>query len=427
MYLGHRFSTSVKKNSYAPDWGETFEFKFAFEQKGRKLAVEVTEARDLKPIHHERARLRVTVFRAKNLIASDQVFMGQGSSSDPYVQVHIGSNVSRAQKTSVKSKSLNPEWNETLELDVAPNERSEWLSIECFDNDLVGDDDPLGKLRINLSSLALQDEPSLSPLAQWHAFEKESAVENSGQIELHCELIRTDKGSTTRAASQRMTSLHAGNPYITFSVARGTMKDRRAYSKVIRTTPECMDPKWGESLELLVSETELIHEELCVEVWDRNVTAVPVSDLLIGMFTTPLATLKTSKHKEADASGVSAATENACHRLLKRPANASGVPAAADTALPEWQWFEIHDCVTGVRTGAVQMTFHLLPEESPTTHSIESAQKQDVPLCGGIANKGSRLEAAPGGTGAAGKNPHTCIHTNKNTHILVTCMWEVMK
>ena len=54
--------------------------------------------------------------RAKGLLAADRAKKGMSGTSDPYVVVH-STNGARA-KTSVKKATINPEWDETLEINV---------------------------------------------------------------------------------------------------------------------------------------------------------------------------------------------------------------------------------------------------------------------------------------------------------------------
>ena len=54
--------------------------------------------------------------RAKGLVAADRAKKGVAGTSDPYVVVN-STNGARA-KTSVKKATINPEWDETLEINV---------------------------------------------------------------------------------------------------------------------------------------------------------------------------------------------------------------------------------------------------------------------------------------------------------------------
>ena len=140
---------------------------------------------------HSKALLRVTIIRAKNLIAADR-----GGTSDPYIRVHIGSNPVPGpwcQKTEVKQKTLNPEWNESFEFKIGSNDRREIMTLECFDSDAIGSDDSLGKFCIRLESLPLldPDQPG-HPATHWHEFEKEGRLVNDGMVELRYQLFRDD-------------------------------------------------------------------------------------------------------------------------------------------------------------------------------------------------------------------------------------------
>ena len=87
----------------------------------------------------------VRVLRATSLIAGDK-----GGVSDPYVVVQSASG--KKEKTSVKRGTVNPVWDETLELSVfdvaAP------LSFEVWDHDKIGMNDSLGTGEILLAQCA---------------------------------------------------------------------------------------------------------------------------------------------------------------------------------------------------------------------------------------------------------------------------------
>ena len=87
-----QFKTSVQKNSFSPDFNETFLFPYEFPA----------------------ASLEITVVRAKDLLAADR-----GGTSDPYVRLYVGTAVKEAQKTMVKKKTLSPEWNEMFHFEAA--------------------------------------------------------------------------------------------------------------------------------------------------------------------------------------------------------------------------------------------------------------------------------------------------------------------
>jgi hypothetical protein len=206
----HKFRSSIIRKDLNPRWDQDFSLLVHDWSVPLKVSVwdhDVSSADDLigecevwledimedirrngdKDLHSP-ARLRVTVLRAKNLIAADA-----GGTSDPYVRLHIGCKPSFGQTTVVKKKTLNPIWNQTFEFEIGEYERREVLTIECFDKDVIGNDDSLGKIFIELETLPLQDSySSQTPESKWHAFEKKIGRANKGQVELLYELVRTN-------------------------------------------------------------------------------------------------------------------------------------------------------------------------------------------------------------------------------------------
>ena len=84
----------------------------------------------------------VRVLRATGLIAADK-----GGTSDPYVVVQSASG--KKEKTSVKKGTVNPFWDETLELSVS--DVAAPLSFEVWDHDKIGMNDSLGNGEILLA------------------------------------------------------------------------------------------------------------------------------------------------------------------------------------------------------------------------------------------------------------------------------------
>ena len=87
----------------------------------------------------------VRVVRATGLLAGDK-----GGTSDPYVVVQLAGG--KKAKTSVKKKTLDPEWDETLELIVC--DVSEPLSFAVWDHDKIGTNDSLGAGEVLLAQCA---------------------------------------------------------------------------------------------------------------------------------------------------------------------------------------------------------------------------------------------------------------------------------
>ena len=140
----------------------------------RGSAMETTSSEELAP-----AVLKISVLRAKDLLAMDR-----GGTSDPYVRLHIGDDLVKNKKTSVKNKTLNPTWMENFEFHIQSSQRRDGLVVEAFDKDVVGSDDSLGKLQILLDTLIPDQE-----YREWYRFEKDENAKptdkpNDGQIEL---------------------------------------------------------------------------------------------------------------------------------------------------------------------------------------------------------------------------------------------------
>ena len=89
----------------------------------------------------------VDVLSAKDLLGMDKT-----GASDPYITCTVGKQVGT---TSVKRQTLTPEWNERLEFSTGQGND---LSVECFDWDVRGEDDPMGDFRIDLTDVGEKEE-----------------------------------------------------------------------------------------------------------------------------------------------------------------------------------------------------------------------------------------------------------------------------
>ena len=87
----------------------------------------------------------VRVVRATGLLAADK-----GGTSDPYVVVQSAGG--KRAKTSVKKKTTEPEWDETLELSVL--DAAAPLSFAVWDHDKIGTNDALGAGEVLLGQCA---------------------------------------------------------------------------------------------------------------------------------------------------------------------------------------------------------------------------------------------------------------------------------
>ena len=81
--------------------------------------------------------------------------MDQNGASDPYVVVRIMGSSSK--KTKVIKATLNPIWNETLIIDLKPEDKHKRLFVECWDKDTLSKDDFMGLMSFGISSNMKQD------------------------------------------------------------------------------------------------------------------------------------------------------------------------------------------------------------------------------------------------------------------------------
>lgn len=83
----------------------------------------------------------VKVVKATNLVKADMF-----GKSDPYVVVEHGST---SVKTKVIKKTLNPEWNETLTLNIGISDLDKPIQFQVWDWDKVSKDDKIGNCSIS--------------------------------------------------------------------------------------------------------------------------------------------------------------------------------------------------------------------------------------------------------------------------------------
>jgi len=87
--------------------------------------------------------LRVRIVSARDLVGSDLAVFTQPT-SDPYFTLTIGSQTS---KTSVISRTCNPDWPEEEHFDFLCFHEDQQLVLDCFDEDMFSADDLLGRVR----------------------------------------------------------------------------------------------------------------------------------------------------------------------------------------------------------------------------------------------------------------------------------------
>ena len=81
--------------------------------------------------------------------------MDMNGKSDPYVVVKIVGSSSK--NTKVIKKTLDPTWNETLKIDLKPEDKHKRLFVECWDQDTLSADDFMGRMSFGISANMTKD------------------------------------------------------------------------------------------------------------------------------------------------------------------------------------------------------------------------------------------------------------------------------
>jgi len=136
-------------------------------------------------------KIQATILKGSGLVAKDRNLFGKKTSSDPYVQACVVGGGSKRRghqrvfgKTSAKSKNLEPVWNETIKgtiPDWDTNTEPTVLLLRIFDQDIVGDDDSMGDVRIPLFSAG--DSATQKAVAEaWFDVDPNSAKNATGKL-----------------------------------------------------------------------------------------------------------------------------------------------------------------------------------------------------------------------------------------------------
>ncbi|EYU39612.1 hypothetical protein ABFS82_06G189300 [Erythranthe guttata] len=235
--------------------------------------------------------LHVKVVRATKLLKMDLLGL-----SDPYVKLSLTGEKLPSKKTTIKKKTLNPEWNEDFKLSVK-DPQSQMLLINVYDWDKVGSHDRLGAQIFPLKMLKPNEAKEVTlDLLKDTSVSDPSNKKPRGQIllELTYAPFREDNNASfsdrldgytrkdsvlERASSNILSPTGAGlllvtvqgahdvegsrhnNPYV-LVIFRGETKK----SKMVRKT---RDPLWNEEFQFLLEEPPL-QEKIHIKVMSKR-------------------------------------------------------------------------------------------------------------------------------------------------------------
>jgi hypothetical protein len=252
--------------------------------------------------------LHVAVVQARDLPIMDKNFFGKGGSSDPLVVLRVGDRVA---KSTTKTKTLTPVWEETFILPVPEVEAEDGgaLIVDVEDWDQMSSNDLIGRVAISLEELLPKN-----PVRRWFTLtdkDGKAPPKPLGEVELEVRWVHSPALSTSFftevdllpstapnklcvAVVQcvRLTALDKGaggkatsDPVVTVKV--GDSKWKTAVKK------GTLSPVWNEQTSFPVAtndgDTALPVVEVVVEDWDR------LSNDFIGCVRIPLEQLKTKE------------------------------------------------------------------------------------------------------------------------------------
>lgn len=125
--------------------------------------------------------LRVSIIQGSDLVAKDRNLFGKKTTSDPYVQVLLGSGRTYVPigKTKTIYKNLSPQWNEAIAARVKFLEHGgSQMMFRIFDEDRLSDPDNMGIVTLPL----VWKDHNGSPV--WYEIPKKSAKNASGKIQI---------------------------------------------------------------------------------------------------------------------------------------------------------------------------------------------------------------------------------------------------
>ncbi|KAF2453627.1 phosphatidylserine decarboxylase proenzyme [Lineolata rhizophorae] len=156
---------------------------------------------------HGTLTLRTAVLKGRDLAAKDK-----SGTSDPYIVLTLGD---AKESTPVISKTLNPEWNQTVEMPIVGS-HSMLLEVVCWDKDRFGKD-YMGEFDVGLDELfgsgQVSHEPKWYPLESRKTGRKKSVV--TGEVLLGFSLIDPSNASASpQEILQKLSLIATSSPTI---------------------------------------------------------------------------------------------------------------------------------------------------------------------------------------------------------------------
>ena len=284
-------------------------------------------------------RLVVRVVAGKALTAMDR-----SGTSDPYITLEVGSGGKDSRKKSrsrVVKASVNPLWEETLEVLVSAEEvANNVLTIRVWDKDLMpGADDLIGRCVL---ALAVFSQASHDSAPQWYTIYDEAKTV-AGYINIGCALLPVLPAMSLTVdivGARGLKAMDRGgtsDPYLTACIGRGPQKDKTKKYKT-KVVSKSLCPEWNESCELPCNNYEINNEHVVIQIFDKDL----LGDDLIGLTSLDLAAiLKDTELHVLDDS----------HKV------------------PE-QWYTISDPKTLSTTGEVLLRLSLAPASEPMVVTV---------------------------------------------------------
>jgi Ca2+-dependent lipid-binding protein len=191
------------------------------------------------------------VIEAMNLMAADR-----GGTSDPFAVIRLkgSSRMPNTFKTRVVSKNLNPVWNERFTLNVQESDKS--LILDVFDEDILGSNDFLGRIKLPLSDIV-----NGQPVQAWYPLSSmnEELLEESEEL-----VIEVIEAKGIKAADRGGTS----DPFAILSFNGGS---KRLSSQKTKTIHKTLEPVWNESF---TTSLDSHPHELCVDIFDYDLVGM---------------------------------------------------------------------------------------------------------------------------------------------------------